>query len=188
METIKERILREGRSLEGGILKVDGFMNHQVDTNFIMEAAKEFAQRFRDCEIDKVITIEASGIPPALMVAHLLGVPMIYAKKKQPDTMSNALTVEVFSYTKNEPSVVSLSRDYLHKGDKVLFIDDFLANGNAAGGIMYLIEQAGAELVGMGFIIEKAFQPGGDFLRGKGIRVESLAKIDTLDEYETKPI
>ena len=116
METIKERILREGRSLEGGILKVDGFMNHQVDTNFIMEVAKEFAQRFRDCEIDKVITIEASGIPPALMVAHLLGVPMIYAKKKQPDTMSNAITVEVFSYTKNEPSVVSLSRDYLHKG------------------------------------------------------------------------
>lgn len=188
METIKERILRQGRSLEGGILKVDEFMNHQVDTNFMMDVAKEFVHRFRDTEIDKVITIEASGIPPALMVAHLLGVPMIYAKKKQPDTMSNALTVEVFSYTKNEPCVVSLSRDYLQKGDRVLFIDDFLANGNAAGGIMYLIEQAQAQLVGMGFIIEKAFQPGGDYLRGKGIRIESLAKIDSLDEYETKPI
>ena len=188
METIKERILREGRSIEGGLLKVDGFLNHQRDPNFIIEAAKEFVERFQGTKIDKVITIEASGIAPALMVAHLLGVPMIYAKKKNPGTMSNALSVEVFSYTKSEPSTVTLSRDYLHKGDKVLFIDDFLANGNAAGGIMYLIEQAGAELVGMGFVIEKGFQPGGSYLRGKGVRVESLAIIEKPEEYETKPI
>lgn len=188
METIKERILREGRSIEGGLLKVDGFLNHQIDTNFIMDAAKEFVGRFKDTKIDKVITIEASGIAPALMVAHLLGVPMIYAKKKQPDTMSNALTAEVFSYTKSEPSIVSLSRDYIHKGDRLLFIDDFLANGNAAAGIIYLIEQAEAQLAGMGFIIEKAFQPGGGYLRGKGIRIESLAIIDSPDEYEAKPV
>lgn len=186
METIKERILREGRSLEGGLLKVDGFLNHRIDTNFIMDAAREFVGRFKGAQIDKVITIEAGGIAPALMVAHLLEVPMIYAKKKQPETMSNAITAEVFSYTKSEPAIVSLSRDYLRKGDRVLFIDDFLANGNAAAGIIYLIEQAEAQLVGMGFIIEKAFQPGGDYLRGRGIRVESLAIFESLDEYEQK--
>ena len=136
--------------------------------------------------VNKVMTIEASGIAPAIMVGYLLELPVVFAKKKVPSTMENMLSTSVFSFTKQRSYDVCVSRDFLCPGDKVLFIDDFLANGNAAKGILDLVQQAGAELTGMGFIIEKAFQHGGDELRAAGIHVESLAIIESLDNCEIK--
>ena len=131
------------------------------------------------------MTIEASGIAPAIMVGYLLELPVVFAKKKKPVTMENMLTTSVYSFTKDRSYDVCVSKDFLSKGDRVLFIDDFLANGNAAKGIIDLVEKAGAELSGMG-IIEKAFQHGRDYLRNAGIRVESLAIIESLDNCEIK--
>lgn len=181
MKALKERILQDGRCLEGGILKVDNFINHQIDATLMMDIAKEFAKRFEDTKFDKVITIEASGIAPAIMVASLLGVPMLFAKKKVPSTMNGILKSEVFSFTKSRSYNICISDKFLKKGDRCLFIDDFLANGNAALGMLDLAAQAEAEIVGMGFIIEKAFQKGGELLRNKGLHVESLAIIESLD-------
>ncbi len=186
MNTLKERILQDGCCLEGGVLKVDSFINHQIDANLMMEIAKEFAKRFEDTKIDKVITIEASGIAPAIMVASLLGVPMLFAKKKVPSTMNGILKSEVFSFTKSRSYNICISGEFLKKDEKCLFIDDFLANGNAALGMLDLATQAGAEIVGMGFIIEKAFQSGGKLLRDKGIHVESLAIIESLENCKIK--
>ena len=181
MKLLKERILREGKCFPGGILKVDNFINHQMDPMLMREMSKELAKRFAEHKINKVITIEASGIAPAIMVGDYLNVPVLFAKKKVPSTMENMLVTEVFSFTKNRSYSVCVSSDYLTKDDRVLFIDDFLANGNAALGIIDLVEQAGAKLEGMGFLIEKGFQSGGEELRGRGIHVESLAIIESLD-------
>ena len=184
MKALKERILRDGKCFEGGILKVDNFINHQMDPILMKSIAVEFVRRF--ASIKKFMTIEASGIAPAIMVGYLLELPVVFAKKKKPVTMENMLTTSVYSFTKDRSYDVCVSKDFLSKGDRVLFIDDFLANGNAAKGIIDLVEKAGAELSGMGFIIEKAFQHGGDYLRNAGIRVESLAIIESLDNCEIK--
>ena len=181
MKALKERILQDGRCLEGGILKVDNFINHQIDATLMMDIAKEFVRRFEGTQIDKVITVEASGIAPAIMVANLLGVPMLFAKKKVPSTMNGILKSEVFSFTKSRSYNICISEEFLKKGERCLFIDDFLANGNAAMGMLDLAAQAGAEIVGMGFVVEKAFQHGSELLRDKGIHVESLAIIESLD-------
>lgn len=181
MKQLKERILSDGKCLDGGILKVDNFINHQMDPVLMREMAKELVRRFSGHTINKVMTVEASGIAPAIMVGDYLNVPVLFAKKKTPSTMDNMLVTEVFSFTKNKTYTVCVSGDYLNPGDKVLFVDDFLANGNAALGIIDLVEQAGATLEGMGFLIEKGFQTGGELLRGKGIHVESLAIIESLD-------
>ena len=176
-----ERIKKDGVCLDGGILKVDSFVNHQIDPTLLQSMSIEFVRRFANKEINKILTIEASGIAPAVMVGFLLNVPVVFAKKKKPSTMDNMLVTEVFSFTKNKSYTVCVSKDYLHEGDKVLFIDDFLANGNAAKGIIELVEKANATLSGMGFLVEKSFQHGGDYLREKGYQVESLAIIDSLD-------
>ena len=181
MKLLKERILSDGRCLPGGILKVDNFINHQMDPALMREMAKELVRRFADHKINKVMTVEASGIAPAIFVGDYLNVPVLFAKKKIPSTMENMLVTEVFSFTKNHTYSVCVSKDYLSEGDRVLFIDDFLANGHAAKGIMDLLNQAGATLEGMGFLIEKGFQEGGQMLRDMGIHVESLAIIDSLD-------
>ena len=181
MKELKERIMRDGRCFPGGILKVDNFINHQMDPALMRDMSLELVRRFSGHKINKVITVEASGIAPAIMVGFYLNVPVLFAKKKTPSTMENMLVTEVFSFTKNRSYSVCVSGDYLTKEDHVLFIDDFLANGNAALGIIDLVKQAGATLVGMGFLIEKGFQKGGDELRGRGIHVESLAIIDSLD-------
>lgn len=186
MKALKERILRDGKCFEGGILKVDNFINHQMDPILMKSMAVEFVRRFASTDINKVLTIEASGIAPAIMVGYLLELPVVFAKKKKPSTMENMLITSVYSFTKGRTYDVCVSKDYLHPGDKVLFIDDFLANGNAARGVIDLVEQAGAELLGMGFLIEKAFQHGGDQLRQKGIHVESLAIIESLDNCQIK--
>lgn len=160
--------------------------NHQMDPILMKSIGVEFVRRFASTSINKVITVEASGIAPAIMVGYLLELPVVFAKKKKPSTMENMLTTTVFSFTKNRSYEVCVSKDFLCPGDKVLFIDDFLANGNAAKGMIDLVKQAGAELAGMGFIIEKAFQHGGDELREQGIHVESLAIIESLDNCEIK--
>lgn len=181
MKALKERILKDGHCYPGGILKVDSFINHQMDPILMKSMAVEFVRRFASTTINKIITIEASGIAPAIMVGYLLELPVVFAKKKKPSTMENMLTTSVYSFTKQRSYEVCVSKDFLQPGDKVLFIDDFLANGNAAKGIMDLAKQAGAEIEGMGFLIEKAFQHGGDELRNQGIHVESLAIIESLD-------
>jgi xanthine phosphoribosyltransferase len=180
MELLKKRILQDGKCFEGGILKVDSFINHQMDPMLMSQIAQEFVDRFKGAEINKIITIEASGIAPAIMVGYALQLPVVFVKKKMPKTMENMLTATVYSFTKGREYTVCISNDFLTKDDKVLFIDDFLANGNAAMGMIDLIDQAGAELAGMGFIIEKAFQDGGKMLREKNIHVESLAIINDL--------
>ena len=146
MQALEQKILAEGIVLSEEVLKVDSFLNHQIDPAMMQLIGQEFARLFKDAGITKIITIEASGIAPAVMAGLELGVPVVFAKKNR-------------AYT------VCCSKDFLGKGDKVLFIDDFLANGNAAKGIIDLVKQAGAELSGMGFIVEKSFQHGGDFLR-----------------------
>lgn len=186
MKQLKERIMRDGKCFEGGILKVDSFINHQMDPILMKSIAVEFVRRFASTDINKIITIEASGIAPAIMTGYLLELPVVFAKKKKPVTMENMLTTTVYSFTKNRNYDICVSKDFLRKGDHVLFIDDFLANGNAAKGIIDLVNQAGATLAGMGFIIEKAFQHGGEYLRNTGVRVESLAIIDSLDNCEIK--
>ena len=186
MKELKARILKDGKSLPGGILKVDNFINHQMDPILMKSMADEFARRFAHSNVNKIITIEASGIAPAIMLGYVLELPVVFAKKKQPSTMENMLVTEVFSFTKNTSYNICISKDYLQPGDKVLFIDDFLANGNAGKGIIDLVEQAGAELQGMGFVIEKSFQSGGEILRKTGVQVESLAIIESLDNCEIK--
>lgn len=181
MKALKQRIIQDGKCFEGGILKVDNFINHQMDPILMKSMAVEFVRRFAGSNINKVLTVEASGIAPAIMVGYLLELPVVFAKKKIPSTMENMLTTKVYSFTKDRTYDICVSKDFLHEGDRVLFIDDFLANGNAAKGIIDLVKQAGAEIEGMGFLIEKAFQHGGDYLRGQGIHVESLAIIESLD-------
>lgn len=182
MELLKKRILQDGKCFPGGILKVDSFINHQMDPILMKSIAVEFVRRFAGERFNKVMTIEASGIAPAIMVGYLMELPVVFAKKKEPKTMENILTTTVRSFTKDREYSVCISRDFLTPSDRILFIDDFLANGNAANGTIELVEQAGAQLVGMGFIIEKAFQEGGNLLRQRGIRVESLAIIDSLED------
>lgn len=180
MKLLKSRILKDGKSFEGGILKVDSFINHQMDPILMKSIAIEFVRRLGNLPINKIITIEASGIAPAIMVGYLLELPVVFVKKAVPKTMKNMLSTTVHSFTKGMGYVVSVSGDFLTNQDKVIFIDDFLANGNAALGVYDLIQQAGAELYGMGFIIEKSFQEGGSKLRQSGIYIESLAKIKSL--------
>ena len=186
MDLLKKRILQDGKCFEGGILKVDSFINHQMDPILMKSIGVEFVRRFANKDFNKVMTIEASGIAPAIMVGYLLELPVVFAKKKQPKTMENMISTTIRSFTKDREYNVCISKDFLSKEDRVLFIDDFLANGNAANGIIDLIDQAGAQLAGMGFIIEKAFQHGGEVLRERGIHVESLAIIDSLDNCQIK--
>lgn len=184
MELLKQRILQDGRSLPGGILKVDSFLNHQLDPNLMYKLAEEFARLFADKKINKIVTIEASGIAPAIMLGYQMQLPVVFIKKKQPKTMDNMLVSEVRSFTKNRVYTVCISNSFLTADDHVLFIDDFLAYGNAAMGMIDLARQAGATIEGMGFIIEKGFQGGGDKLREAGYNVHGLAIIDSLDNCE----
>ncbi|HAT61727.1 MAG TPA: xanthine phosphoribosyltransferase [Prevotella sp.] len=186
MKVLRERILKDGKCLPGGILKVDSFINHQMDPNLMKQIAVEFIRRYASTDVNKIITIEASGIAPAVIVGLLLDLPVVFAKKKVPSTMDNMLSTSIFSFTKQKSYNVVVSKDFLHSGDKVLFIDDFLANGNAAKGIIDLCQQAGVKIEGMGFIIEKAFQHGRQKLEDLGMRIESLAIVDSLDNCQIK--
>ncbi|MDN5011047.1 xanthine phosphoribosyltransferase [Streptococcus sp. SN3] len=178
MKTLEERILRDGQVLGENILKVDSFLTHQVDFSLMKEIGQVFAEAVKDAGITKVVTIEASGIAPAVYVAEALGLPMIFAKKAKNITMTEGiLTAEVYSFTKQVTSTVSIAGKFLNSDDKVLIIDDFLANGQAAKGLITIIEQVGAQVEAVGIVIEKSFQDGRQFLETDGYRVLSLARI-----------
>ena len=187
LQVLKERILNEGKCFEGGILKVDKFINHQMDPYLMKQVAVEFIRRFADVPVNKIITIEASGIAPAIMLGYLLELPVVFVKKKKPSTMNDMYTTTISSFTKQRDYTVVISKEYLTADDHVLFIDDFLAYGNAGKGIIDLCRQAGATIEGMGFIIEKEFQHGRELLEAEGIhRIESMAIIESLDNCQIK--
>ena len=183
MKKLEERILRDGQVLGENILKVDSFLTHQVDFSLMKEIGQVFAEAVKDAGITKVVTIEASGIAPAVYVAEALGLPMIFAKKAKNITMTEGiLTAEVYSFTKQVTSTVSIAEKFLNSDDKVLIIDDFLANGQAAKGLITIIEQAGAKVEAVGIVIEKSFQGGRQLLETAGYRVLSLARIAGFDK------
>ena len=183
MELLKERIRKDGKIKAGNVLKVDSFLNHQMDTDLFQEIGKEFKRRFSDVEINKILTIEASGIGIACVVAQQFHVPVVFAKKNQTKNIAgDVYTSKVESYTHGRTYDIIVSKEFLGKGDKVLLIDDFLANGKALEGLASLVKDSGAELVGAGIVIEKGFQVGGDLLRKQGIRLESLAIVESMDE------
>ena len=187
MKPLINRILQDARCLDGGILKVDRFINHQMDPYLMKQVAVEFMNRFAETKPTKILTVEASGIAPAVMLGYLMELPVVFAKKKNPSTMSDFLATKVRSFTKQKDYTLVISREYLQANDRVLFIDDFLAFGNAGLGIIDLCRQAGAEIVGMGFIIEKEFQGGRKVLVEAGMkRIESLAIIESLDNNQVK--
>ena len=181
MHALEQKILAEGIVLSEEVLKVDSFLNHQIDPVMMQLIGQEFARLFKDAGITKIITIEASGIAPAVMAGLELGVPVIFARKYQSLTLKDDLyRSKVFSFTKQIESTIAISNKHISSADKVLVIDDFLANGQAALGLADLIHQAKAEVVGIGIVIEKSFQPGRDILLEKGYRVESLARVKSL--------
>ncbi|HGA2700314.1 TPA: xanthine phosphoribosyltransferase [Streptococcus agalactiae] len=182
MKLLEERILKDGDVLGENILKVDSFLTHQVDFELMQEIGKVFADKYKEAGITKVVTIEASGIAPAVYAAQALGVPMIFAKKAKNITMTEGiLTAEVYSFTKQVTSQVSIVSRFLSNDDTVLIIDDFLANGRAAKGLLEIIGQAGAKVAGIGIVIEKSFQDGRDLLEKTGVPVTSLARIKAFE-------
>lgn len=182
MQLLKDRICKDGKVKEGNVLKVDSFLNHQMDVNLFTEFGKEFKRRFADCEINKILTIEASGIGVACIVAQYFNVPVVFAKKNQTKNIAGDIyTSQVESFTHGRVYDIIVSKEYLGPDDKVLLIDDFLANGAALLGLSKLVKDSGAKLVGAGIVIEKGFQDGGRVVRDSGVRVESLAIIDGMD-------
>lgn len=181
LKLLEDRIRRDGIVRDGGVLKVDSFLNHQMDVAFFTEMAKEFERLYHNCGVNKILTIEASGIGVACITAQVFGCPLVFAKKsKTLNIAGDVWTSRVHSFTHNRDYDIIVSKDYLTSADRVLLIDDFLANGAALLGLIDLCSQAGAEVVGAGICIEKAFQPGGDLIRGSGVRVESLARIRSM--------
>ena len=182
MKLLEERILRDGEVKSGEILKVDRFLNHQMDPSLFYAMAEEWKRLYDGCGVNKLLTIEASGIGIACVAGLVFGVPVVFAKKSKSRNVSDDVyTAEVVSFTHGGTNTVQVSREYLHPEDRILIIDDFLASGAALEGLIAIVEQAGAPVVGAGIAIEKAFQPGGARIRAKGVRVESLARIASMD-------
>ena len=183
MELLKQRILKDGIVKDGNVLKVDSFLNHQMDVELYNEMGKEFRRLFPSEKINKILTIEASGIGIACIAAQYFHVPVVFAKKSQSINLDGEqYSTRIESFTHKRVYDVIVSKKYLQKGDRVLIIDDFLANGCAVSGLIDLIESAGAEIEGVGIAVEKGFQEGGKLLRGRGIRVESLAIVESMDD------
>ncbi len=182
MRLLKDRIRKDGVVREGGVLKVDSFLNHQMDIDMFVEIGKELRKRFAGEEINKILTIEASGIGIACIVAQYFHVPVVFAKKtKTKNIAGDVYTTQVESYTHGRIYDIMVSKDFLGPEDKVLLIDDFLANGKALEGLAQLVQDAGATLVGAGVVVEKGFQRGGDAIRARGIHLESLAIVESMD-------
>ncbi len=181
MELLKQRIIEEGVILSDQVLKLDGLLNHQVDPQLTMEMGREFAARFKEAGITRVLTVESSGIAVAFATAYELGVPLVFARRKKTLLADeDAYCERVPSFTKGIVTDIMLSRQYLSSEDRVLFIDDIIANGDAARGLIKIIERSGAELIGLGIVIEKCFQAGARTIREQGITLESLVKIESL--------
>jgi xanthine phosphoribosyltransferase len=185
MRLLEEKIKKDGRVLNENVLKVDSFLNHQIDPQLMNELGKEFAQRFSAEGITKIVTIESSGIAPAVMAGLYMNVPVIFARKRKSVTLTDdLLTASVHSFTKNESNELAIARKFIDENDKVLIIDDFLANGQAALALVNMVQQAKASVAGIGIVIEKSFQPGAAKLKDQGLRVESLARIASLSNGE----
>ena len=183
MELLEERIRRDGVVKSEGVLKVDSFLNHQLDIDLFDAMGEEFKRLFADAPITKILTIEASGIGIACVVARHFGVPVVFAKKAQSINLDGEMfTTRIESFTHGRVYDVIVSKKFLNADDHVLIIDDFLANGAALEGLIDIVAQSGAQLAGAGIVIEKAFQPGGDRLRAQGVRVESLARVKAMSE------
>lgn len=183
MELLKQKILDCGRALDEHVLLVDSFLNHQVDVKLMQEVGREFARRFADAGITRIVTIESSGIAPAAMAALEMDLPLVILKKSKSSILKEGiLQTEVFSFTKNAPYMLTLKPQFVHPGDRVLLIDDFLANGEAALGASSLLERAGAQVAGIGIVIAKTFQPGLKKLQEAGYRVEILAPVKRMAE------
>ena len=183
MELLKKRIMEEGKILPGNIVKVDGFLNHRVDTELMEQIAEEFKKRFDTSKVTLVLTAEASGIALATICARAMGVPMVFAKKAKSDNIEGGLyQSDIFSYTYKKKVTLLVSKDWISADDKVLIVDDFMANGEAMRGLCDIVKEAGAELEGIGIAVEKGFQHGGDRIREAGINIQSLAIIDSADE------
>ena len=183
MKLLEERIRRDGTIRGTEVLKVDRFLNHQMDIGLINEIGKEFQRLYGDCGVNKILTIEASGIGIACITAQFFNVPVIFAKKnKTKNIAGDVYTSKVESFTHGKVYDIIVSKEFLGPGDRMLLIDDFLANGSALQGLINLVRDAGATLVGAGICVEKAFQPGGDLIRSMGVRVESLARVKSMDE------
>lgn len=185
MKLLKDKMIREDSVKEGNIIKVDNFLNHQIDVDILNEIGKEFKKRFQSLKVDKILTIEASGIAIAVIAAQYFNVPVVFAKK----TLSRNLDREtyetmVYSFTKQKEYAVRVSKRYLNKGDNVLIVDDFMAEGRASEGLIDLTYQAGANVAGLGIVIEKGFQDGGKKMRAKGVNLESLVIVDSIVDGE----
>ncbi|MDF2843723.1 MAG: xanthine phosphoribosyltransferase [Herbinix sp.] len=182
MQLLKDRIRKDGKIRSGNVLKVDSFLNHQMDIELFGEIGKEFKKRFADCEITKILTIEASGIGIACIAAQYFQVPVVFAKKTQTKNIAgDVYTGKVESFTHGRVYDIIVAKEFLKPTDKILIIDDFLANGSALFGLTKLVKDAGATLVGAGIVIEKGFQEGGELVRSSGVRVESLAILESMN-------
>lgn len=182
MQELKDRIVQEGKVLPGNIIKVDGFLNHRIDTELMDHIAEELGRHFDMGSVDVILTAEASGIALAAVVARHFGKPMIFAKKAKSDNIEGGLyQSDIFSYTYKKKVTLLVSKEWLHAGDRVLVVDDFMANGEAMRGLCDIVEKAGAKLVGIGCAVEKGFQGGGDRLRAAGVNLKSLAIIESAE-------
>ena len=185
MKLLEDKIKAEGIAIGTDILKVDMFLNHQMDVELLDEMGKEFCRLFKDCGATKVVTIESSGIAIAVFAARYLGLPALFAKKsKHKNVGDDVYSANSYSFTHGKEYTMVVSKKYLNKGDKVLIIDDFMAGGNACNALLDIIDQAGAEVRGIGIAIEKGFQPGGDALRQKGYNIRSLAIVESMNDGE----
>lgn len=181
MKLLEDRIRRDGEVLPGDVLKINSFLNHQVDPELMMAVGQEFARLFKDCEITKVLTCEASGIAPGVMAAYALHVPLVFARKKKPSTLNDAVYwADVYSYTKKTTNQICVEQKFLHDNDQLLIIDDFLANGEAVKGMINIANQADAQVAGIGIVVAKVFQGGAAWIKEHGYRLEALANIDSL--------
>ncbi|MBW7986006.1 xanthine phosphoribosyltransferase [Lactobacillus helveticus] len=183
MKLLEDRIKKDGEVLDGDVLKINSFLNHQVDPQLMMQCGEEFKRLFADQKIDKVLTCEASGIAPGVMTAYVLGVPMVFARKKKPSTLNDTVYwADVFSYTKKVKNKICVEEKFLHKGENLLIIDDFVAHGEAVKGMVNIAKQAECNIVGVGAVVAKTFQGGSDWVKQHGLHFEALASIDSFKD------
>ena len=187
VKLLEDRIRSDGEVLPGNVLKINSFLNHQVDPELMKKVGEEFSQLFKDSGVTKVLTCEASGIAPGIMTAYELHVPMVFARKKKPATLNDAVYwADVYSYTKKVTNQICVEQKFLHKDERLLIIDDFLANGEAVKGMINIANQAGAEVAGVGIVVAKTFQGGSEWIKDHGYRLEALAEIASLTNNQVR--
>lgn len=183
MQLLEDRTRQDGLILPGNVLKVNSFLNHQIDPELMYEVGQEFARLFKDKKVNKILTVEASGIAPSIMAGLIMKVPVVFARKVKPSTLNGEVySAEVYSYTKQVTNTISVDKKFLNADDRVLIIDDFLANGQAVKGMLELCKQANASVEGVGIVIEKSFQNGAQWIKDQGIQLESLARIASFED------